>query len=336
MFCPDPRISVIVVNFNGRRLLDACLNSLARQSLPSDFFEVIVIDNGSSDGSVEYLRAEYPWVRVHPLAGNRGFAGGNNAGFRIARGQYLALINNDAEAEPECLERLLVAILRSPTIGGVAAKLRFRHDQARINSTGLMLFRDGRGGDRGFRQPDFGQFDQPAEVFGACAAGAMFRRELIDELGGFDERLFMYYEDLDLAWRARLRGWKFVYEPRALVLHDHCGSSGEGSPFFCFHVERNRVLVNLKNGSPRLAALNSLGFAARVARAAWRWIRGQTSAAHAFAFLRAAGSISINAPGILRERFRVRTPRRSVPDSRIAQLMSATPASGLKRRGFPP
>jgi GT2 family glycosyltransferase len=324
-----PLISVIAVNYNGRRLLDACLNSLAVQSLPPELFEVFVIDNASSDGSVEHLRAEYPWVRVHSLERNRGFAGGNNAGFRLARGEYLALINNDAEAAPECLEHLLTAIERSPTIGGVAAKLRFRHDQARINSAGLMLFRDGRGGDRGFRQPDFGQFDRPAEVFGVCAAGAMFRRELIDELGGFDERLFMYYEDLDLAWRARLRGWKFVYEPRAIVLHDHCGSSGEGSPFFCFHVERNRVLVSLKNGSPRLAALNSLGFAGRLARTGWRWTRGQVSAAHASAFLLAAGSIFINTPGVLRERLRVRSRRRTVPDSRITQLMSAAPARSL-------
>jgi GT2 family glycosyltransferase len=128
-----------------------------------------------------------------------------------------------------------------------------------------------------------------------------------------------------------LRGWKFVYEPRAIVLHDHCGSSGDGSPFFCFHVERNRVLVNLKNGSPRLATLNSLGFAARVARAGWRWIRGQTTAAHVFAFLRAAGSISIHAPGVFRERFCIRTPRRSVPDSRIAELMSASPARGVNQ-----
>jgi hypothetical protein len=110
------------------------------------------------------------------------------------------------------------------------------------------------------------------------------------------------------------------------VLHDHCGSSGVSSPFFCFHVERNRVLVSLKNASPRLAALNSLGFGARLARAGWRWTRGQTSAAHAWAFLLAAASICINTPGVLRERLRVRSSRRTVPDSRITQFMSAAPA----------
>jgi GT2 family glycosyltransferase len=207
----------------------------------------------------------------------------------------------------------------------VAAKICFRHDPLEINSAGLMLYRDGRGGDRGFREMDRGQYDVPAEVFGACGAGAMLRRELIDDIGGFDERLFMYYEDLDLAWRARLRGWKFMYEPRAIVHHAHCASSTEGSPFFCYHVERNRVLVNIKNGSPTLAMLSGMGLLARVARAGWRVSQGATSPAHGMAFLRAAGSMAAQLPAYLRERYRVRTARRVAPDSAIAQMMHRPP-----------
>ena len=320
-----PIVSAIIVNYNGRRLLESCLKSLERQTLPRDSYEIILVDNASTDGSVEFVRREYPSVRVESLSRNLGFAGGNNHGFRQARGRFFALLNTDAEAEPQWLARMLSAIERSPSIGGVAAKICFRHDPMRINSAGLLLFRDGRGGDRGFREPDLGQFDAPTEVFGACGAGALLRREMIEELGGFDERLFMYYEDLDLAWRARLRGWKFVYEPRAAVLHDHCGTSGEGSPFLCFQVERNRVLVSLKNGHPRLAGLAALGFAARLLRAGWRMMRGETTPAHAWALLRAAASISVNAPGVLFERLRFRRKRWTAPDSSIARLMSVPP-----------
>jgi GT2 family glycosyltransferase len=322
----SPIISVIIVNYNGRRLLESCLKSLERQTLPRDCYEIILVDNASTDGSVEFVRREHQAVRIEPLSRNLGFAGGNNHGFRQARGRFFALLNTDAEAESPWLARMLSAIERSPSIGGVAAKICFRHDPMRINSAGLVLFRDGRGGDRGFGEPDFGQFETPMEVFGACGAGALLRREMIEELGGFDERLFMYYEDLDLAWRARLRGWKFVYEPQAVVLHDHCGTSGEGSPFLCFQVERNRVLVNLKNGNPRLAALAALGFVGRLLRAGRRVLRGETTRAHGWAFLRAAASISLNVPGVLIERLRVRSQRRTAPDSRIAQMMSVPPA----------
>jgi GT2 family glycosyltransferase len=320
-----PLISVVVVNFNGRHLLDDCLRSLERQTLPRDYWEAILIDNASDDGSVEQVRRTFPWVQILALSRNVGFAAGNNAGFHMARGQFLALLNNDAEAAPDWLAQMLVAIERSPSIGGVASKIRFRQDPTRINSAGLMLYHDGRGGDRGFREADLGQYDEPAEVFGACGAGAFFRREMLNELGGFDERLFMYYEDLDLAWRARLRGWKFTYEPRAVVLHDHCGSSEEGSPFFCFHVERNRVLVSLKNARSRLAAVSVAGLWARVLRAGWRAARGETTPRHAMAFLRAAASILARLPMVLLERHRVRRKRQTVPDSRIAELMCQPP-----------
>lgn len=321
----SPLISAIIVNYSGRRLLTSCLNSLERQTLPRESYEIILVDNASTDGSAGYVRENHPGVRIEALPRNLGFAGANNHGFRQACGRFFALLNYDAEAEPEWLARMLAVIRRSPTIGGVAAKICFRQDPSRINSTGLLLFRDGCGGDRGFRDIDFGQFEIPTEVFGAYGAGALLRREMVEELGGFDERLLMYYEDLDLAWRARLRGWKFVYEPRTVVLHDHCGSSGQGTPFFCFHVERNRVSVNLKNGSPRLAAITMLGFVARVARATWRVLRGRTTAGHAWAFARAAGSICFNTPGVLRARFRVRRRRRTAPDTRIVQLMSKPP-----------
>src|SRR5437660_973856 len=140
----------------------------------------------------------------------------------------------------------------------------------------------------------------------------------------------MYYEDLDLAWRARTRGWKFLYEPAARLRHVHCASSGEASPFFCFHVERNRVLVNLKNNSLILALLVLIGFLARVGRAWFRVLRdnnrGPVRAAHGLAYLRAAGSIVRLLPATLIERYRVRTVRRTVPDRAFAHLIESRAA----------
>jgi len=122
---------------------------------------------------------------------------------------------------------------------------------------------------------------------------------MLEDVGGFDERLFMYYEDLDLAWRARRRGWRFVYEPRAVVHHAHCASSGEWSPFFCFHVERNRALVNWKNNSPIVALLVTLGLPLRVARSWWRVLLGKQTTAHGWAYCRALVSFLRLWPAVL-------------------------------------
>jgi len=322
----QPLVSVIVVTYNGRQHLADCLNSLRTQEpLTASQVEVIVVDNGSTDGTVEFLKQSYHWVHVIALSRNVGFAAGNNAGISVSRGKYIALLNNDATAQPGWLAAMLRAVEASPNIGGVACNIRFRHDPRLINSTGLVLYRDGRGGDRGFRQRDEGQFDAAEEVFGPCGAAMLLRRDMIDDVGDFDERLFMYYEDLDLAWRARLRGWRFIYEPRAVAHHVHCASAAEGSPFFCFHVERNRALVNWKNQSLIIALLVSIGLVVRVVRTWWRVLRGRQTIAHGVAFIRALLSCLRHLPAALFERRRIRTVRRRVPDSTIRELIQPVP-----------
>src|SRR5436309_3434996 len=168
-----PLASVIVVNFNGRHHLAECLRALAHQTLPAHQFEVILVDNGSTDGSIEFVRRRFPRVRVVPLPENLGFAAGNNRGLAHATGRFIALLNNDTAADPRWLGAMLEALTDDPAAGGVACKIRFHHDPATLNSAGLMLYRDGRGGDRGFRQADAGQFDRPDEVFGACGAAML-------------------------------------------------------------------------------------------------------------------------------------------------------------------
>ena len=302
--------TVVIVNYNGSRYLRECLSALRSQTLPPHRFEVVVVDNASADGSVELLRREFPWVRVLALAENRGFAGGNNAGFAVAHGSRVALLNNDTAADPHWLAELCAALDAHPEAGGAASKLVFHAEPGKLNSAGLDLLPDGRGRDRGFRAADAGQYESGREVFAGCGAALLLRRELIDELGGFDERFFMYYEDLDLAWRARLRGWGFVYVPGSVVRHIHCGSSGEWSPFFCFHVERNRVLTALRNGDPFLALWSVVGLCARVVRAGLRALKGRgpdgRNRGRFGAYGRALASLAWRLPGALAERWRGR------------------------------
>ena len=326
-----PLVSVIIVNYNGKRYLDDCLTSLSKQSYPRNRWEVILVDNHSSDGSVEHVRDRYAWVQVVAVQKNLGFAEGNNEGYRHCRGELIALLNNDTVVEPGWLQGLVDAILEDSRIGGVTSKILFRDEPDTINSTGLTLYRDGRGGDRGFRQFDHGQYEEPADVFGACGASVLLRRTMIEDIGFFDERLFMYGEDLDLAWRAHFRGWRFRYTPRSVVYHVHCGSSGEWSPFFLYYVERNRVFVNLKNAPAGLALRSLAVFAAKSMRM-WYWVltfqqRGRTAWQKAWAYLSAGGSVLGGMPDMLRKRFQIRVRRRLVADVAFDHLIEHAPVN---------
>jgi GT2 family glycosyltransferase len=307
---PRPRISVLVVNYNGRAYLGDCLSSLQRQSCRCEI-EIIVIDNASTDGSLQLLESDYSGIRLVKLSRNQGFAGGNNAGLKVARGEFIAFLNNDAVADARWLEFLIDAIERDARVGGVASKILFRSRPGVINSAGIELYHDGRGGDRGLGQADNGRFAEAAEVFGPCGAGMLLRRRLIEEVGHFDERFFLYYEDLDLAWRARLRGWRFRYEPRAIAYHVHGGTSGLGSPFFLFHVERNRVLANVKNGPLWMAALSIAVMAAKLGRQWFRLLvfRRSDEREHGVALLRASISMLELLPAIIAERIRIQSTR---------------------------
>jgi len=265
-----PLVTVIVVNYNGKHFLKDCLNSLANQTYPQHRVEVIVVDNNSTDGSAAFLRQEFPWVRTINAGKNLGFAAGNNLGLSIARGEWVALLNNDAIAEPDWLQASVESGVLADDIGGVAGHIVFANDPNRINSTGLVVLTDGRGADR-----DVGKLDSEVrrprgEVFGGCGAGLVLRRAMLDELGLFDPKLFMYYEDLDLAWRARSAGWRFVYEPKARVRHVFGGSAGVESPFQNRYVERNRCLVNLRHAPLHIAVGTVLGGFARTVRSVWK------------------------------------------------------------------
>jgi GT2 family glycosyltransferase len=240
-----PAISVVIANWNGRHHLAACLPALAEQTLPPD--EVIVVDNGSTDGSVAWLEASFPSVRVLANDRNRGFAAANNQGIDAARGDYVALLNNDARPMAGWLAALNQAVEGDPRRGMAASLMVFADRPGVINSTGICVDRLGISWDRQGGRPVAAAGEAEVEVFGASAGAALYRRALFDDVGVFDEAFFAYLEDVDLAWRARWRGWQAVFAPSALVYHAHSATGQEGSPFKTYWLSRNKLLVIAKN-----------------------------------------------------------------------------------------
>ena len=238
-------ISAIILNWNGINHLNDCLNSLKAQIFRD--FEVVLVDNGSCDGSVEFIREHFPWVHLVALPENVGFAEGNNLGLLKASGKYIVTLNNDTKVEPEFLGELLKPAVENPLVGMVAAKMLNFFETDRLDSIGIRATTAGMGVNVGVGEQDLGIYDVPVEVFGACAGAALYRKKMLDEIGFFYGDFFAYYEDLDLAWRGRIAGWKAVTAPSAVAYHVHSSTSGRMSPFTVYHVHRNKWYVLLKN-----------------------------------------------------------------------------------------
>jgi GT2 family glycosyltransferase len=372
--------TVVVVSWNGVHLLRRCLPALAAQQMPEGSFETVVVDNASSDGTVELLRREFPWVRVVANDRNLGFAGGNNSALREVDTPFAVLLNNDAVPEPDWLAALLAPfdapggeqvgittgkVLFLPrflelqvstpgftpgpqdtrelgvrvhrvTLDGADVTSTLLWDQLTygpegdyrwtrpegvllvpvdgpgpwqlglsaaaeraktltlswngghttidvpadepsevvvaipavapvvdvVNNTGGVLLSTGYGADRGYQQVDRGQYDEPRDVFGGCGNGMAVRTEAGRATGWFDDDFFLYYEDTDLSWRIRALGYTARYEPKAVLRHEHAASSGEWSPLFVFHVDRNRLLALTKNATAPLATREVLRYPA--------------------------------------------------------------------------
>jgi len=245
------RVSVVIVNWNGRRYLEGCLSSVLAQTHPA--FEVVLVDNASTDGSVELVARRFPEVRILRNERNLGFAAGSNIGIRATSGECVATLNNDAQADSRWLEELVAAMQGQEMVGMAASKMLFAHRPEVINSTGICLDPAGIAWDRRGGEWDAAEESRPIEVFGPCAGAALYRRAMLDQVGLFDEDFFCYLEDVDLAWRARLMGWRCLYVPTARVYHVHSGTGQEGSPFKNYLLGRNKVWTIIKNyPSPEL------------------------------------------------------------------------------------
>jgi GT2 family glycosyltransferase len=255
-----PETSVVVLNWNGERLLVDCLSALAAQTYRD--FELWLVDNGSIDGSSRMLddleRTSQPvWMsaalprpaRVIRNLNNVGFAAGNNLAFRCMGSRFVVALNNDAIPEPGWLEALVNTARRSPpSVGMVASTMLFSHLPDVVASAGISIHRDGVALDRalGMRISAL-EACGIRPVFGPSAGAALYKAELLRDVGLFDERFFSYLEDADLAWRARSRGWRALHDPNARVRHEYSATGGHNSPWKRGQVSRNRVWLLYKN-----------------------------------------------------------------------------------------
>ncbi len=267
-----PLFTVVIPNWNGAHHLPDCLESLRRQTWRD--FAVVVVDNGSSDDSLELLAREYPEVQRLPLGENRGFAGACNAGIRASRSPFVALLNNDTAADPRWLEEVVAAFRRHPEAGLIASKMLLFDQRDTFHTAGDFYRVDGRPGNRGVWEKDNGQYDTEEPVFSACGGSAAYRRAMLKQIGLLDEDFFFSCEDVDLAWRAQLAGWRCIYAPRAVVYHKLSATGGGATA--SFYDGRNMIYLLVKDYPGDLwrihwrAVLRQQWLLAREALQAWR------------------------------------------------------------------
>lgn len=312
----SPLASVVIPNWNGAHHLPACLEALRAQTC-SDL-EVILVDNASTDGSVALVAERYPEVRLLVLGRNLGLTGGNNAGFRAARGDILISLNNDTQADPRFVEALVTALQAHPEAGMAAAKIRLFDRRDLLHSAGDGYGIDGLPFNRGVWQRDEGQFDEPGWVFGGCGGAVAYRRAMLDDVGLFDESFFMYCEDVDLNWRAQLAGWPCWYTPQAVVYHKL--SATGGGPLASFYTGRNTLWVIAKNYPGTLLRT----YWPHIVRAQWAVSREALRAwrgAAARARLRGQIAGFLGWPRMLKKRRAIQAARR-VSDDYIASLLT--------------
>ncbi len=242
----NPRVSIIIVNWNGLHHLQDCFESLEDQSYKD--FEAILVDNGSHDGSLEFVRTHYPWVRCLPLSKNTGFAAANNEGLLHANGVFIITLNNDTKADPSWLGSLVHVAEEHPQAGMVGSRICSFSEPDLIDSIGMGMCRDAM--SRGhYRNKKWSTLQLPdvIDILFPSACAALYRREMLDQIGFFDEDFFAYAEDSDLGLRARLAGWQAVLATGAIMYHKYSQTCGSLSPLKVYLVERNHYWVGLKN-----------------------------------------------------------------------------------------
>ncbi len=237
-------ISVVVLNWNGSRVIGQCLDSLREQTYRP--LEVIVVDNASTDGSAELVKKKFPWVKLVVNEKNLGFGGGNNVGIQESKGSYIMMLNNDTRLDPACVEELKRAIEKDEKYGACASKILLEYEDNLIDAAGIVVCPDGLSIGRG-RLETGDLYDEEVEVFFASDCACLYRREMLEDIGLYDEDFFAYADETDMGWRAQLRGWRCIYTPQARVYHFHSASSGAYSPFKAFLAERNRIWVAIKS-----------------------------------------------------------------------------------------
>jgi len=299
----DPLISVVIVTWNGRQYLEACLTAVGAQV--GVRIETILVDNASSDGTVAYVSERFPSVRVLSLSENRGFAGGNNAGVREARGEFVAFLNNDTVPELTWLQTLFSGVDEGAGFALVTSRVVFMHDPRVIDSAGDSMLSAG----GAFKRHHGASVDlarESTEVFGVCGAACLMPKRVFDELGGFDEDFFVSHEDVDLSYRARLLGYRCRYVADAVVRHHGSPTIGRASGFAIYHGQRNLEWLYVKNTPPLLLLTTLPSHVMYVAAAAVHFTRAGALGP----FMRAKFAALAGMPRALRKRRHVQRTRR--------------------------
>ena len=310
------RFSVVIPNWNGLRFLKTCLDALRAQTF--DDVEVILVDNASSDGSQGFVRTEYPHINLIELESNLGFTGACNIGMEAATGAYIALLNNDTEVQTDWVAQVVKAFLDHPDAGIIASKMLLFDQRDRFHTAGDFFTIDGRAGNRGAWEKDLGQYDRGDYVFSACGGSAAYRQSMLMETGALDNDFFFLLEDVDLAWRAQLAGFKVWYEPRAIVFH-HLSATG-GGVTASYHDGRNGIWLILKNMPASLLRKYARLILARQFKLMWgsaRAWRGREARARLRGMM--AGAMSIG--GALSKRKRIQAEKR-VSDDYIDSILT--------------
>jgi GT2 family glycosyltransferase len=315
-----PRCSVVIPNLNGERLLRACLACLERQSVE---LELVLVDNGSTDGSVSATREEFPEATVLELGANRGFAAAVNAGVHASNGELVAFLNNDTEPEPAWLEELVACLDRHPGAAAATSKTLLASDRRIVDGAGDWMDWRFRPYPRAHGVRDSQRLAAEVQVFGAAGAASLWRRSVLEEIGLFDEDFFAFYEDIDLSLRARLAGYECWYAPRSVALH-HRGATAAGRDEFVFFLPfRNRWFMILKNVP--FGLLVRRAHRILVGEAHW-WLRALRDR-RARRILRAYGDVVRRWPRLRKKRRQVQALRR-VPLRVLDEALRRPDAAG--------
>lgn len=246
-----PSVTLVVLNWNGKIFIDSFVKSFLAQSYNQDNLEMLFVDNGSSDDSIDYIKQNYGQVKnikVVDNGSNYGYAGGNNRGMHHANGDFVLVCNNDLELDKNLVSEL-VKVAQDKAADLVVPKLMYLNKPGVINNAGSRLVPNSDWPilEIGKDEKDTGQYEEVTEISAFCGACVLFSRNFLQTVGLFDAKFFMYFEDGDLSWRGQKSNAKFYYSPKAIANHVHTGTSKEGSPFFNHYVGRNRILILAKN-----------------------------------------------------------------------------------------
>jgi len=307
-------VTVIIPSWNGKDLLKPCLDSLYHQEFQD--FVTIVVDNGSTDESVPFVKEHFPQVRVISFENNTGFSAAVNAGIAAAESPYIALLNNDTEVHPLWLKELVEALEADPKAGSAASKILFFSDPASVNSAGDEFSFFGVAYQRRLMRGDSDLFNEPRYVFSACGATALYRKELLETIGLFDETFFAYHEDVDLGFRAQLADYRCLFVPKAVVYHKYQMTSSRVSSLRVYLNERNKYFVLIKNLPtrvfiiclPLIALHEGLCFFKAIGRG------------HVGVYFKALKDVLSNLPHLFRNRDRIQGCR-VVDDAYVSSVM---------------